>query len=195
MIPARFGSAIGHSGPIGHDVGHNGTPSRTAFRVSHRIGFVTDRPTMSPASARPGRSRRSLDPPRCKESVCASACSPTGCSAPRFPSAGSSGPAESDGTSIATANRSPRLHRDGPRRQVRPGHAGQRGSPRPLRGRAATDSGGRRSLPGPRRMHRSSIGADQSARRGAPHRRVSPPRRTAGGVPRCLQWWVSRGPR
>ena len=34
MIPARFGSAIGNSGPVGHAVGHNCAPGRTPFRVS-----------------------------------------------------------------------------------------------------------------------------------------------------------------
>ena len=41
MIPARFGSTIGNSGPGGHAVGHNCIVTGTAFRVSARVARKT----------------------------------------------------------------------------------------------------------------------------------------------------------
>ena len=44
MIPARFGLAIGNSGPVGHAVGHNCTPGRRCSAcprgVAARLGLV-----------------------------------------------------------------------------------------------------------------------------------------------------------
>jgi hypothetical protein len=39
MIPAYFGSTVGHSGLVGHAVGHNRNIGRTGFRVSGRCLF------------------------------------------------------------------------------------------------------------------------------------------------------------